>query len=1038
MTGATLALVAGNATAQTLSFDIAAQPASSGVPAFGRQADLQILLDQSVAAGRRVNAVRGRFSAREGLARLLVGTGLSVRADYGHTILLAATPAPRPQPAPPILAPAAPEPDVAVEAVIVAGYRASLASAMAIKRRAAGVVEAIVSEDVGDFPDANLAESLQRLSGVSIERDAGEGRTLSVRGLAGDFVRVRLNGLETLATSGGTGAATNSANRSRGFDFNTFASELFSTLTVRKTASAEIEEGGLGATIDLQTPRPLDTPGLHATVASQAAFYELGDHRAYPRVSALMSNTFAQDRLGVLVSAAYSRRRSLEDSYNSTGDYIASFNGGFCPPTGGACPGPDGANQRSTAEAYGVITAGSPVTYMPLVPRYGRYSHDQQRLGVSATLQARPREGTLLTLDYFASRYDEQRLDRNIEILSLNRDNRGAADPRFVGRPAMAVTAAQVSPQGELVYARFDNTDIRTEVFADDFVTRFDQLSLKLDQTLSSRLKASVLLGRSRSRFSDPNQRLVGYDAFDQDGVVFDARATGNVPILRFGTGLDPASAGAWSFADGYSEIRRFSNFIDNRYDAAQADLVFDARSGVTIKGGVSLRRYGFDQTRDQRSAPFTSVPAVGDLRDLSVLVERWGASLPRAPEGISAWLSPDIDAFERRFGLNCNCVNAWGDWRMAASGNSRLENRGVTEDDLGGYLQADLVAQVGAVPVRLVAGLRYAATRQHAYGLTSTGEWQHDRRRYDNLLPSATLVSDVTPNTRLRLSLARTMARPALSALTPAGVLTSDSSGLKYLTGNPSVSPYMATNLDLSVDHHLGREGLISASVFHLTIDNFPQALSRLGALSDTGLPNPAIPAGASALTPVAITQVVNTKGGWLRGLEIGFQKPLTFLPAPFDRLGVMVNYTRIQSALDYVLAPTTPDQTYRAPLVGTSPTAINATVYYQTPRYAVRLSAARRGEYTRTVPSRGGVCGPEATAECPTPYIADVDGADATFNLDASASLNLTGRLQLTLDMLNLTDQAQSYWTGAARRGPLVYGRTGRQIFLGARWRY
>lgn len=1004
------------------------------MPAFGRQADLQILVDQSAAAGRRVNAVRGRFTVREGLSRLLAGTGLTVRADYGHTILLAAVPVARPQAAPPPKAAA--EPAIAVEAVIVAGYRASLASAMAIKRQAPGVVDVILSEDVGDFPDANLAESLQRLSGISIERDAGEGRTLSVRGLTGDFVRVRLNGLETLATSGGTGAATNSANRSRGFDFNTFASELFSTVTVRKTASAEVDEGGLGATIDLTTPRPLDTPGLRATFASQAAFYELGDRHAYPRLSGLVSDTFAQGRLGALVSVAYSRRRSLEDSYNSTGDYIASFNGGFCPPAGVACPGPDG--DRSAAAAYGEITASAPVTYMPLVPRYGRYQHDQERLGVTATLQARPRETTLLTLDYFASRYDERRLDRNIEILSLNRDNRGAIDPRFVGRPAMAVKAAQVSPQGELVYARFDNADIRTEVFADDFVTRFDQLALRVDQTFSPRLRGSLVLGRSRSRFSDPNQRLVGYDAFDQDGVVFDARGGRSAPILSFGSGLDPAATDAWSFVDGYSEIRRFSNSIENRYDALQAELTFTAAEGLALKGGLGVRRYGFREFRRQRFAPFTRVPSVADIQDLSVLVDGWGKSLSRNPGGVTSWISPDIDAFERRFDLSCDCVNAWGDWRMWTGGNSRLENRSVNEEDLGTYLQADAQTRIAGTPMRIIVGLRYAVTRQHVYGLVTADEGLSARRRYHNLLPAATLVADLTPQTRLRLSLARTMARPALSALNPAGVLTSDSGGLKYLTGNPSVSPYLSTNVDLSLDRRLGGEGLISASLFHMAIDNFPQALSRVATLAETGLSAGGIPAGVSISAPVTITQVVNAKGGWLRGLEIGFQRPLTFLPKPFDRLGVMVNYTRIQSALDYVLAPTAPDQTYRAPLVGTSPTAINATVYYQTPRYAVRLSAARRGGYTRTVPSRTGVCGPEATAECPTPYIADVDGADATFNLDASASLNLTRRLQLVLDALNLTDQAQSYWTGASRRGSLVYGRTGRQLFLGARWRY
>ena len=146
--------------------------------------------------------------------------------------------------------------------IIVTGFRASLTAALGAKRRADnGIVDVIVAEDIADFPDQNLAESLQRIPGVAIDRDAGEGRQITVRGLGGDFTRVRLNQLEALATTGGTDSS-GGANRSRAFDFNIFASELFSRLTVRKSASAEVDEGSLGATVDLQTARPFDYPRL--------------------------------------------------------------------------------------------------------------------------------------------------------------------------------------------------------------------------------------------------------------------------------------------------------------------------------------------------------------------------------------------------------------------------------------------------------------------------------------------------------------------------------------------------------------------------------------------------------------------------------------------------------------------------------------------------------------------------------------------------------------------------------------------------------
>lgn len=145
-----------------------------------------------------------------------------------------------------------------LQSVVVTGtYRASLEKALDIKRSEKGVVDAIVAEDIGKFPDLNLAESLQRVPGVTIMRDAGEGRQISVRGLNADFTRVRINGMEALATIGATDSS-GGVNRGRSFDFNTFASELFSQLLVRKTASPEVEEGSLGATVDLRTARPFD------------------------------------------------------------------------------------------------------------------------------------------------------------------------------------------------------------------------------------------------------------------------------------------------------------------------------------------------------------------------------------------------------------------------------------------------------------------------------------------------------------------------------------------------------------------------------------------------------------------------------------------------------------------------------------------------------------------------------------------------------------------------------------------------------------
>ena len=135
--------------------------------------------------------------------------------------------------------------------IVVTGFRASLHSALNQKRRSNEEVDVINADDIAEFPDANLAESIQRLPGVSIDRDNGEGRSITVRGLSGDFNRTQIDGMEALSTAGANDSGS-SANRSRSFDYNTFASELFNSIKIQKTQSAKTDEGSLGATISVR------------------------------------------------------------------------------------------------------------------------------------------------------------------------------------------------------------------------------------------------------------------------------------------------------------------------------------------------------------------------------------------------------------------------------------------------------------------------------------------------------------------------------------------------------------------------------------------------------------------------------------------------------------------------------------------------------------------------------------------------------------------------------------------------------------------
>ena len=194
---------------------------------------------------------------------------------------------------------------------MVTGFRQSLSVALDEKRDAVGSIDAIVAEDIADFPDLNLAESIQRVPGVSIARDAGEGRQISVRGLGPQFTRVRINGMEAMSANGGTDAA-GGTNRDRSFDFNTFASELFNSVTIRKSSAADIEEGSLGATVDLRSARPFDYDGFTVVTSVQGSYNDINED-VDPRGALLISNTFADGKFGALLSAAYTKRKLLDE-----------------------------------------------------------------------------------------------------------------------------------------------------------------------------------------------------------------------------------------------------------------------------------------------------------------------------------------------------------------------------------------------------------------------------------------------------------------------------------------------------------------------------------------------------------------------------------------------------------------------------------------------------------------------------------------------------------------------------------------------------
>ncbi|RYE82669.1 MAG: TonB-dependent receptor, partial [Hyphomicrobiales bacterium] len=282
--------------------------------------------------------------------------------------------------------------------IVVTGIRASLEQSAQIKRNSQGVVDAISAEDIGKFPDTNLAESLQRITGVSIDRSNGEGSTVTVRGFGPEYNLVTLNGRQMPTSSLGDGA---SAPATRSFDFANLASEGISGVEVYKTGRASVPSGGIGSSINIKTPRPLDRPGMRGSIAAKAVYdvsRNLSDPIT-PEVSGIFSTTFGEDRFGILLSGSYQRRKA------SVNTASIGFRDGFLGD-----PAANAARENTWGELNpaGVnITnrpTGTDVYEIPQSASYELVDIDRERINGQLVLQAKLSDTLTATADFTYSR----------------------------------------------------------------------------------------------------------------------------------------------------------------------------------------------------------------------------------------------------------------------------------------------------------------------------------------------------------------------------------------------------------------------------------------------------------------------------------------------------------------------------------------------------------------------------------------------------------------------------------------------------------
>jgi iron complex outermembrane recepter protein len=920
-----------------------------------------------------------------------------------------------------------------IEEVIVTGFRQSLSVALDEKRDAVGAIDAIVAEDIADFPDLNLAESIQRVPGVSIARDAGEGRQISVRGLGPQFTRVRINGMEAMSANGGTDAA-GGTNRDRSFDFNTFASELFNSITIRKTSAAETEEGSLGATVDLRSAHPFDYDGFTVVTGVQGSYNDITEDLD-PRGAFLISDTFADGKFGALLSVAYTERKLLDegsstvrwqDSRNSDGSLNTVADFGPLAPGYAAAPTLD---QLNTA-------------FRPRIPRYDIYEHDQERLGITGSLQWQVADGTLLSLDALYAEFDAERSEIFLEapVFSAN-DGTGA--PQAIGNvnPRDAV----IDPSNTLVYGAFDNVDVRSEARFDELNTDFTHVTLDGAHNFSDTWRLHALVGYSEAKHDNPVQTTLLFDRADVDGYSFDYRGNSRLPLITYGN-VDVTSPATWAL----SQIRLRPQSSVNEFETASFDVAWDMSDAVTLKAGPQWKKFSFETESKARSNGTTAnqegvIPAnvrATPIADYSRLVSMSG-NLNTPAGSATTWLIPDLQRSAALFGLYDPALFRVG--IEPALGN----NYEIEEEDLGGFVQADFSTEVFGLPLKGNLGVRYVETEQTSSGYTFTSGsplFTTVERNYSDTLPSLNLVLEVTDEFLVRAGAAKVMARPngggqtaGLGILAPGATVQIQGANKTVTAGNPLLDPYRAKSYDLAFEWYFAQDSMLSVALFLKEIDSFVQTVRSTDSFSNNtlGLPDSVALAvcGTAISDPIAclggwqFSVPSNTDGGDLKGFEINYQQPLSFLPGFFSHFGLLLNYTGVESEIEYLAPPVIvngvaqPQTTVTDDLTGLSKSAYNATLYWENEVVSTRVSAAYREEYLTTVPGRNNN---------------NVEGTAETLSIDASASWSVTDSLDLTLEALNLTDEFQDQWVDSNGDRLSYYHHQGRQYLLGARYKF
>tara|TARA_R110002153_G_scaffold6556_30_gene30206 strand:+ start:12707 stop:15784 length:3078 start_codon:yes stop_codon:yes gene_type:complete len=749
--------------------------------------------------------------------------------------------------------------DESAEVIEVRGIRGSLMRSMDVKREGTGVVDAISSEDIGKFPDTNLAEALQRISGVSIDRQNGEGSKVTVRGFGPDFNLVTLNGRQ-MPTSN---INATSANDSRSYDFANIAAEGVAGVEVFKTSMAVNPTGGIGSTINILTTKPLQSPGLKATFGVKGVHDTSSDTGSSltPELSGLYSNTFDDDKFGIAISGSYQLRES--------GAAYAEIGNGWREQTGGA---DDWGSipqtpQHVNAPADGVVYA------VPQNMIYGFSETKRERTNGQLTLQYRPVDNLTATLDYTYAKNDVD-FNQNLASVWMNfghlesvwtdPDSDGVAAPLYIKENNVGVDdngdltysdlVSQVEESGSVAENKSIGINIEYQVN--------DNLSLELDyHSSTAESKPNTIYGNSNTIQMATNIR--GTTAID---------FRGDLPVVtvEYPSAFSPADFGGTtnSLGDVSSlvpdTVRTTGTSFRNSYAKSEIDQLQINGTYTFDEGVVNSIDFGVAQmTVDNRNAfglaerptwggvgSFDDIPNDILAASQNTISNRLDNISGDKSNMLNSFFDVDFVTFADLVGdlygvpLNADgspADSAWPCGTTICAPSRYSTDRRTSEEQTSAYVQANLAFDIGEMASDLSVGLRYEKTDITSNTLLpdidsiawvsanefaiNLGEdlFYEGKGDYDHVLPSLDFKIELTEDVLFRTSYSKSITRPAYGNLTAGGSLdTVRIDGASGSKGNPSLLPTESSNIDIALEWYYSSDSFVSVTYFKKDVDNF------------------------------------------------------------------------------------------------------------------------------------------------------------------------------------------------------------------------